>query len=128
MIGYYPIIARGQPMPAHFTNLDALIKREDFEVQADASQTPSQVANTLSVTALEKGSLWFEVLRKPDFQRETANWEPDKIADLIQGFLEGDLIPSVILWRSPRSGNIFVIDGAHRLSAFMAWVLNAYGD
>ncbi len=115
-------------MPAHFTNLDALIRREDFEVQADASQTPSQVANTLSVMALEEGSLWFQVLRKPDFQRETANWEPDKIADLIQSFLNGDLIPSIILWRSPISGNIFVIDGAHRLSAFMAWVLNDYGD
>lgn len=76
---------------------------------------------------MEERSFLYQVLRKPDFQRETANWEPDKVADLILSFLEGDLIPSVILWRSP-SGNIFVIDGAHRLSALIAWVTDDYGD
>ena len=34
----------------------------------------------------------------------------------------------MILRRSPKSGNIFVIDGAHRLSAFIAWVHDDYGD
>ncbi|WP_221639924.1 HNH endonuclease family protein [Actinoallomurus bryophytorum] len=68
------------------------------------------------------------MLRKPDFQRETANWSPEKVAELVGSFLEGDLIPSVILWRSTISGNIFVIDGAHRLSALIAWVHDDYGD
>ena len=111
-----------------YTNLDALILREDFEVQGDSQATPSQLSNTIDVSQLEEGSLFYQVIRKPDFQRETSNWEPEKISELIQSFLEGDLIPSVILWRSPRSGNIFVIDGAHRLSAFIAWVADDYGD
>ena len=115
-------------MPTHFANLDALIRREDFEVKTETPLTPSQLSSTMQVNQLEATNLMYQVLRKPDFQRETANWEPDKIAELIQSFLEGDLIPSIILWRSPKSGNIFVIDGAHRLSAFIAWVHDDYGD
>lgn len=49
------------------------------------------------------------------------------VADLIQSFVEEELIPSIILWRSP-GGNLFAIDGAHRLSAFIAWVHDDYGD
>lgn len=65
-------------------------------------------------------------LRKPDFQRETANWTPQKIVDLVAAFLDGDLIPAIILWRSGQY--TFVIDGAHRLSAILAWVYDDYGD
>lgn len=115
-------------MPVHYANLDALIRREDFEVKSETMQSPAQLAATMQIAQLEAESLMYQVLRKPDFQRETANWEPEKIADLIESFLEGDLIPSIILWRSPKSGNIFVIDGAHRLSAFIAWVHDDYGD
>ncbi len=82
----------------------------------------------MKITDLGPDSLIYNVLRKPDFQRETANWNPEKVAELVRSFLEGDLIPSVILWRSPISGNIFVIDGAHRLSALIAWVHDDYGD
>jgi hypothetical protein len=70
----------------------------------------------------------YSILRKTDFQREMKHWTPEKIATFIQSFLEGDLIPAVILWRSPTSGNLFVIDGAHRLSALIAWVQDDYGD
>jgi hypothetical protein len=115
-------------MPTHYANLDALIRREDFEVKSETLLTPAQLAATMQISQLEQTSLMYQVLRKPDFQRETANWEPEKVAELIESFLEGDLIPSIILWRSPKSGNIFVIDGAHRLSAFIAWVHNDYGD
>jgi hypothetical protein len=115
-------------MPTHYANLDALIRREDFEVKSETILSPAQLAATIQISQLEAESLMYQVLRKPDFQRETANWEPEKIPDLIESFLEGDLIPSIILWRSPKSGNIFVIDGAHRLSAFIAWVHDDYGD
>jgi hypothetical protein len=115
-------------MPAHYANLDALIRREDFQVKSETMLSIAQLASTMQVSQLEAESLMYQVLRKPDFQRETANWEPEKIADLIGSFQEGDLIPSIILWRSPKSGNIFVIDGAHRLSAFIAWVHDDYGD
>src|SRR5687768_7987556 len=107
-------------MPVHYANLDALIRREDFEITSEALQH-SSLTVTLRASDLEDKSFLYQVLRKPDFQRETSNWDPEKVSDLIQSFLEGDLIPSVILWRSP-AGNIFVIDGAHRLSALIAWV------
>ncbi len=115
-------------MPVHLVNLDALIRREDFEAKSDPQQQPSQLGLTLKVNELEATSLTYLTLRKPDFQRETASWEPTKVSDLIRSFLDGDLIPSVILWRSPDTGNIFVIDGAHRLGALIAWVHNDFGD
>lgn len=106
-------------------NLDALIPREDFEVVTDASQ-PNQV-DRISISDLEKGKFFYVALRKPDFQRETADWNAKKICEFIQSFLEGDLIPAVILWSSGNS-NVFVVDGSHRLSALIAWVNDDYGD
>ncbi|MEU2661407.1 DUF262 domain-containing protein [Micromonospora sp. NPDC007220] len=88
----------------------------------------SKLGQTMRITDLGVDGLIYHVLRKPDFQRETANWTPQKVADLVKSFLDGDLIPALILWRSPKSGNIFIIDGAHRLSALTAWVHDDYGD
>lgn len=107
------------------TNLDALIPREDFEIK-DGNQIPSQNLPAIQVRDLEAGSFLYQTLRKPDFQRETSEWTPDKVCDLIQSFLDGDLIPAVIFWNS--GGYNFVIDGAHRLSAIIAWVTDDYGD
>lgn len=115
-------------MATHLVNLDALITREDFEVREDAPPQPSQLTNTIKVSELEPGSLLYQTLRKPDFQRETANWTPHKIKDFVKSFIDGDLIPAIILWRAPDTASIFVIDGAHRLSALIAWVHDDYGD
>jgi hypothetical protein len=105
-------------------NLDALIRREDFEVVED--KKVSQLNNTMQIRDLEKDSFFFSVLRKPDFQRETSEWTPKKIFGFVSSFINGDLIPALILWRS---GSLnFVIDGAHRLSALIAWVHDDYGD
>jgi hypothetical protein len=105
-------------------NLDALIVREDFAIVS----TPIQYSTvqTIQIRDLEPGSFFYQVLRKPDFQRETADWTPEWICEFVQSFLHGDLIPGIILWNS--GSNVFVIDGAHRLSALMAWVQNDYGD
>src|SRR6201999_2083086 len=65
-------------------------------------------------------------LRKPEFQRETNHWTPDQVVKLITSFIDEDVIPSIILWRS--ANFIFVIDGAHRLSALCAWIQDDYGD
>jgi hypothetical protein len=115
-------------VPVSFVNLDALIRREDFEIKNPTPQHPSQLAATFKISDLEPTSVTFQTLRKPDFQRETASWEPEKIVELVRCFLDGDLIPAVILWRSPDTGNIFVIDGAHRIGAFISWVHDDYGD
>ena len=42
-------------------------------------------------------------------------------------FVNDDLVPAIILWRSP-SNDVFVIDGSHRLSSLIAWVQDDYGD
>jgi hypothetical protein len=106
-------------------NLDALIPREDFEIDEGVADH-SSLRDTLDISALERGNFLYESLRKPDFQRETANWSPDKVQEFVRTFLDGDLVPAVILWKS--KSNTFVIDGAHRLSALIAWVQDDYGD
>jgi quinol monooxygenase YgiN len=52
-------------MPTHYANLDALIRREDFEVKSEAMLSPAQLASTIQISQLEKGNLWYQVLRKP---------------------------------------------------------------
>lgn len=106
-------------------NLDALIPREDFEVQEIINSGKKK--ETLSIEDIKHDSFFFSNLRKPDFQRETNEWDAKKITELIKSFISGDLIPAIILWRST-GGYIFVIDGSHRLSALIAWVNNDYGD
>lgn len=106
--------------------LDALIPREDFEVEDDNGGTTRNVG-TIGARDLEYDSFFFSALRKPDFQRETNEWDAKRIVSLIESFISGDLIPAVILWRSAASYT-FVIDGAHRLSALSAWINNDFGD
>jgi hypothetical protein len=110
-------------MPStNVVNLDALIRREDLASSSEAADD----ARSLTIAGLEPKGLLFPALCKSDFQRETASWSPEQVADLICTFLRRDLIPAIILWRS--GANVFVIDGAHRLSALIAWVHDDYGD
>src|SRR5260221_11305793 len=104
-------------------NLDSLIPREDFAVEDRASSAPR--LDRIDIHHFES-SFFSNALRKPDFQRETAHWTPEKVVDFIRTFLDGNLIPAVILWQS--GPHIFVIDGAHRMGALIAWVRNDYGD
>jgi len=117
----------GSTAMASFVNLDAMIQREDLDV-TDNDPAQGKIGGELKLSDLEQTSPTFNILRKPDFQRETANWGPEKIADMVESFLDGDLIPSVIVWRSNKSGKLFVIDGAHRLSALISWINDDYGD
>lgn len=111
---------------ASVVNLDALLPREDF-LATDGVDAGSQGKTAISETDLRKGELFHSTLRKPDFQRETAAWSPETICDFVEAFIEGELIPAVICWQSP-SRLSFVIDGAHRVSAIIAWLLDDYGD
>jgi hypothetical protein len=110
-------------MAANGVNLDALIPREDFA--APTTPYKGTPIGTIGMGMLRE-EFFAGSLRKPDFQRETSNWTPQKIVDLIAAFLDGDLIPAIILWRSGQY--VFVIDGAHRLSALLAWIYDDYGD
>lgn len=114
---------RGKIYHMSQVNLDALIPREDLEIK-DTKPSSSKVPG-INITTLKKGELFMESLRKPQFQRSTWEWTPEKVYNLVKSFTDGDLIPAIILWSG--DGNNFVIDGAHRLSALMAWVNDDYG-
>lgn len=80
-------------------NIDALIAREDFEAADETTNTASKIS-TLSVNDLKEGSgLFLASVRKPDFQRETADWDIDKIVRFIKSlFQQGKFSPSFFLW------------------------------
>lgn len=115
---------RGREMAA-VVNLDALIPREDF-LAVEGADAGAQGKPHIYESDLRRGEVFLSTLRKPDFQRETAAWSPETIADFVEAFIEGELIPAVICWQSP-SRLSFVIDGAHRLSAIIAWIRDDYG-
>jgi hypothetical protein len=105
-------------------NLDAMIPRADFGVQGGVFT--HQQFKEFPLLHLEDASPIRALLRKPDFQRETNHWTPDQVMTFIASFVDGELIPSLILWRSAL--HVFVIDGGHRLSALRAWMNDDYGD
>jgi hypothetical protein len=110
---------------SNLVNLDAMIKRADFASTDDDGADYDSVS-TISLRDFTPGALMGPSLRKPDFQRETNHWSPEQVVSLLECFVNGDLIPSVILWKSP--SNVFVIDGGHRLSVLRAWIEDDYGD
>jgi hypothetical protein len=111
-------------MAGSTVNLDALIPRDDFvSEQGDSGGSPR---TTISLSELDRDGFFQNSMRKPDFQRETTHWSPATVVDLIRAFLDRDLIPAVNLWE--RGNEHFVIDGAHRLSALIAWIRDDYGD
>ena len=101
-----------------------MIPREDFAREED--ETVVNLFGDFPISHLEGSSPYLKLLRKPDFQRETNHWSPDQLATFIASFVDGEVIPSIILWRSPTY--IFIIDGGHRLSALRAWMTDDYGE
>lgn len=109
---------------AQRVTLDAMIPRADFAVADE--EFALDLFQNFPITNLAADSPVLKLLRKPDFQRETNHWTPDQVATLIASFLDNEVIPSLILWKSPT--HVFVIDGGHRLSALRAWIEDDYGD
>ena len=105
-------------------NLDAMIPREDFAIEE--GEFALNLFQDFPISHLSTESPVLKLLRKPDFQRETSHWTPEQMAIFVASFLDNEVIPSLILWKSPRY--IFVIDGGHRLSALRAWMEDDYGD
>jgi hypothetical protein len=114
---------RGDPMATH-VNLDSLIPREDFQVLVMGEKVPK--TPSIKINDLEPDAFFFGALRKPDFQRETAEWDAKRVVGIIRSFIKDELIPAVILWQNQEL--LFIIDGSHRLSALIAWVHDDYGD
>lgn len=112
-------------MARKVVNLDALIPRADLDEKNDSTSSPP--VGGIPVTELRWGGVHQSLLRKPDFQRETDDWDVENVATLIRSLCDGHLIPALIMW-AQKDGYLFVIDGAHRLSALIAWVNDDYGD
>jgi hypothetical protein len=109
---------------AQRVNLDAMIPRADFGTQGGVFT--HQQFKDFPLLHLEEASPIRAMLRKPDFQRETNHWTPEQVTTFVASFVDGALIPSLILWRSAL--HVFVIDGGHRLSALRGWMHDDYGD
>lgn len=117
------MISESMAAPA---NLDAFLLREDFFAESDKSKAQQEEFVEIGLSDLK--DTFAGMMRKPDFQRTTAAWDARRIMQFIKSFAEGDLIPGVIFWNSPTTGNILVVDGAHRISALLAWIHDDYGD
>jgi hypothetical protein len=48
---------------------------------AAGGDKPIKVITSIKHTELEKNANTYNVLRKPDFQRETSSWTPEKVRD-----------------------------------------------
>ncbi|MEX1022610.1 MAG: DUF262 domain-containing protein [Dehalococcoidia bacterium] len=112
---------------ANKVNLDAMVPRGDLDTTMPSHARSGQARTTVALKELEKDQWFYVGLRKPDFQRETNEWEPRKVAGFIESVLNWDLIPAMILWESPNGDN-YVVDGCHRLSSLIAWMNDDYGD
>lgn len=111
-------------MSTHQVNLDSLILRQPFP----KDDTFSGKVPNFKLEELHHTKMYFGMLRKPDFQRSTSGWNPTMIFEFIVTFLDGGLIPSIIMWHSKTTNNVYVIDGAHRVSALIAYVNDDYGN
>ena len=107
--------------------LDAFVKKDDFNAEFNDGAQSQTMKTTISISELERDSFFLNALRKPDFQRETNDWDEDKIVEFIDSLVSNELIPSIILWKN-ENNLIFLIDGAHRVSAICAWINDDYGD
>jgi len=92
------------------------------EITSDEEGHPA----VFTLPELEQRKNTFKILRKPEFQRSTSDWTPQQVVALVKNFIDRDLIPAIIIWNSPARLQ-FIMDGAHRLSALIAWVNNDYG-
>lgn len=111
---------------AQTVTLDALIPRADFREADDNPDSSVAKIKDINISQLSPESFLVPSLRKPDFQRETNHWSPDQVLKFLKSFLDNELVPSVILWKSKTY--FFVIDGAHRMSALLSWINDDYGD
>ncbi|MFN8475007.1 MAG: HNH endonuclease signature motif containing protein [Anaerolineae bacterium] len=114
--------------------LDHLLPRENLRYQRPEDQFHVDIQPT-EQPMLRLGDLFSEssssrvtLLRKPDFQRATWAWTPDDCVSLLESIVNGQVIPSLIMWTSPNNGYDYVLDGGHRISVVLAWLNDDWGD
>jgi Protein of unknown function DUF262 len=114
--------------------LDHHIKRESLRYKRPTQEIVSGhegLAPTLRLIDLIRDDvnyIFTQYLRKPDFQRATWAWTPEDCVSLIESVINYQVIPSVILWKSPDNDLYYILDGGHRISAVIAWMKDDWGE
>jgi hypothetical protein len=85
---------------AQRVHLDAMIPRQDFAIE-EKEEFLIDLFPSVRMADLVAESPILKLLRKPDFQRETNHWTPEQVTTFIESFLDNEVIPSLILWKSP---------------------------
>lgn len=112
--------------------LDHLIQRESLRYRRsdealDQNRPLSQDHLRLNELSATQQISKVPFLRKPDFQRGTNAWTPEDCVALLESIVAGQVVPSIVMWKSPDELN-YILDGAHRVSAIIAWLSNDWGD
>lgn len=81
----------------------------------------------VALTDFEKHPI-IKCLFKADNQRSTECWSVQEIANFIEDCTEDQNINLCILYWKDIHGNIYIIDGAHRLSCIYAWINRYFAD
>lgn len=116
----------------HLVHLDHLIVKDsiyriDNKLIHDITDLSSRY-QSIPFNSIKEEDSFFRRLRKPDFQRSTNAWNAQQTVDFLDSVIENLLIPHIILWASPASRNIYILDGAHRVSVLRAWMTDDWGD
>lgn len=111
-------------------DLDHLIRRESFRFVQPVEQTGDpQDRQPLELRLNDlRDAFRTRLFRKPDFQRATAAWTPEQCLSLLESITDNQVVPSLIMWASPNNTLLYILDGAHRISVVMAWLLDDWGD
>ena len=99
------------------------------KVMLPEEMSPSMQRDNFEValTDFEKHPI-IKCLFKADNQRSTEYWSVQEIANFIEDCTEDQNINLCILYWKDIHGNIYIIDGAHRLSSIYAWVKRYFAD
>ncbi|MDI9751939.1 hypothetical protein QM274_06895 [Acinetobacter baumannii] len=98
------------------------------KVMLPEEMSPSMQCDNFEValTDFEKHPI-IKCLFKADNQRSTECWSVQEIANFIEDCTEDQNINLCILYWKDIHSNIYIIDGAHRLSCIYAWIAKAVG-
>ncbi|BBQ50849.1 TPA: hypothetical protein PVK60_003751 [Acinetobacter baumannii] len=99
------------------------------KVMLPEEMSPSMQRDNFEVTLtdFEKHPI-IKCLFKADNQRSTECWSVQEIANFIEDCTEDQNINLCILYWKDIHSNIYIIDGAHRLSCIYAWINRYFAD
>ena len=99
------------------------------KVMLPEEMSPSMQRDNFEValTDFEKHPI-IKCLFKADNQRSTECWSVQEIANFIEDCTEDQNINLCILYWKDIHSNIYIIDGAHRLSCIYAWINRYFAD